>query len=51
MDESNVMGVGNLNTSNIEEAKSLLDEKPNVKAGRLIYEIHLCMSFPGDGLK
>ncbi|MEJ7676321.1 MAG: hypothetical protein WKG06_00255 [Segetibacter sp.] len=35
MDESNIMGVGVLNTTDIEEAKSLLDKDPNVKAGRL----------------
>lgn len=38
MDESNVMGVGILNTMDPEEAKSFLDEDPNVKAGRLVYE-------------
>lgn len=50
MDNSDLMGVGILNTSDLNEAKNILDEDPNVKAGRLVYDVHACMSFPGDTL-
>jgi hypothetical protein len=51
MDESDVMGIAIFSTNNKEEAKSLLDVDRNIKAGRLICEIHVSMGFPGDGLK
>ncbi len=51
MGETDTMGVGILNTADVEEVKMLLNEDPNVKAGRMTYEIHVCMSFPGDALK
>ena len=49
MEEGEVMGVGILNTT-IEKAKFILDEDPNVKAGRLVYTLHTCMGIPGDAL-
>ena len=50
LQEGEVMGVGILNTS-IEKAKEILDEDPNVKAGRLVYSLHSCMGVPGDALR
>ena len=50
MDDSDVMGVGILNTADLNEAKDILNEDPNIKAGRLVYDMHVCMGFPGDTL-
>lgn len=50
MDDNDLMGVGILNTADLDEAKSLLDEDPNIKAGRLVYDVHICIGFPGDTL-
>lgn len=50
MNNSGLMGVGILNTSDLDEAKKILDQDPNIKAGRLTYEAHICISFPGDSL-
>ncbi len=50
IDDTDLMGVGILNTADLDEAKSLLDEDPNIKAGRLVYDVHTCMGFPGDTL-
>ena len=50
MGKAETMCIGVLNTTNLEEAQSILDEDPNVKAGRLNYETHICMGFPGDEL-
>jgi hypothetical protein len=50
MEEGEIMGVGVLNTT-IEKAKAILEEDPNVKAGRLVYSLHKCMGIPGDSLQ
>jgi len=49
-DGSDVLGIGILNTSDLKEAKTILDNDPNVKKGRLIYEMHTCFGLPGDCL-
>ena len=48
-DGSNVAGVGIFN-ANVEEVKKIMDEDPAVQAGVLVYEMHVCRSFPGDNL-
>ena len=48
-DGSNVAGVG-IFTASVEAVKTIMDEDLAVQAGVLIYEMHACRSFPGDGL-
>jgi hypothetical protein len=48
-DGSEVTGIAIFNAS-FEETKKIMDEDPGVKAGVFSYEIHLCMSFPGECL-
>ena len=50
MNNPDLMGVGVLNLSDLEEAKDLLNQDPNVRAGRLVYEVSVCMGLPGDSL-
>lgn len=50
IDDSDLMGIGILNTTDLNEAKDILDEDPNIKSGRLVYDVHICMGFPGDML-
>jgi hypothetical protein len=48
-DESDISGVGIFDATP-DEVKLIMDEDPGVKAGIFSYDIHLCSSFPGDGL-
>jgi hypothetical protein len=48
-DGSELEGIGIFNAS-VEEAKTLMDEDPGVKAGIFVYEIHPCRGFPRDSL-
>jgi len=48
-DESGYCGLGVFSTS-LDEARSLMDEDPGVRAGIFTYEVHPWRSFPGDGL-
>ena len=50
MEDTSVMGIGVLATNELSEARALLDQDPNIRAGRLTYEVFLAMGFPGDGL-
>jgi len=50
MDNTELMGVGVLNIADLDEAHDLLKQDPNIKAGRLVYEVHSCFGFPGDAL-
>ena len=49
-DASDVRGVGIFNVS-VEEVAKLMEEDPGVREGVFVYEIHVCRSFSGDGLK
>ena len=33
-----------------EEARSLMDDDPCVRAGMIVHEVHPCAGFPGDTL-
>jgi hypothetical protein len=48
-DESNIAGLAIFNAS-IDQVKNTMDDDPAVKEGVLIYEVHDCISFPGDYL-
>ena len=48
-DGSDFSGIGVFNAS-LDETRQIMDEDPAVKAGALIYEAHVCRSFPGDSL-
>lgn len=48
-DGTNVAGVGIFNAP-LAEVKKIMDEDPAVKAGILVYEVHVCRGFPGDSL-
>ena len=48
-DGSPMAGVGIFDAT-LEETAQLMDGDPAVKAGVLVYEVHRCRSFPGDGL-
>ena len=50
MADGPVMGIGILRTGDPDEARAWLDQDPNVRAGRLLYEVYQIMSFPGDSL-
>lgn len=50
MNNSDLMGVGVLNISDHDEARQLLEHDPNVKAGRLVYELYNGFGFPGNAL-
>jgi len=48
-DGSDVAGVGIFNAS-VEEVDRLMRDDPAVQEGVLLYDLHLCRSFPGDEL-
>lgn len=48
-DDSDVSGVGIFNASP-EETKKIYNDDPGVKAGIFTFEVHPCISFPGDAL-
>ena len=48
--QAGISGIGILTITDMEEAKEIFDNDPNVKAGRLVYEVLPCMGIPGDGL-
>jgi hypothetical protein len=48
-DESNIAGLAIFNAS-IDQVKNTMDDDPAVKEGVLVYEVHDCISFPGDYL-
>ena len=43
-------GIGILDLTDMEEAKKIVEEDPEVKSGRLTYEIYPWMGLPGDKL-
>lgn len=49
MDGSEFSGVSIFNATPAETAK-IMDEDPGVQAGVFVYELHPCVSFPGDSL-
>lgn len=51
LDDSDLRGIFILNVVSLEEAKTLTEADPAVKAGRLIMEIHPWMSQKGASLK
>lgn len=50
-EKNEVWGFGILNVASAEEAAKIMDGDPAVQAGRIVYEIYPCRSFPGDELK
>ena len=48
-DGSDLCGVG-IFAVGLEEAASIMDADPGVKAKVFVYELHPCRSFPGDAL-
>jgi hypothetical protein len=48
-DESDVAGFG-IFATDPEETKRIMDDDPGVRAGIFTYEVHPCISFPGDAL-
>lgn len=48
-DDSDIAGIGVFNATE-EEVRSIMDDDPGVKAGVFVYEVHPCLSFPGDSL-
>jgi hypothetical protein len=48
-DDTELCGVAIFNTS-VEQARQLMDEDPDVRAGVFSYEVHPVRSFPGDAL-
>jgi len=48
-DGSDVRGLG-IFSVDVEETKRIMDEDPGVRAGIFVYEVHPCLSFPGDAL-
>ena len=47
--DETVAGVGVFNAER-DEVDRLMQDDPAVKAGVLLYELHVCRSFPGDTL-
>jgi hypothetical protein len=48
-DDSDLAGIGVFNAPP-DEVRRIMEEDPGVKAGVFVYDIHPCMSFPGDSL-
>ena len=48
-DGSDLSGIVIFNAP-LEETHRLMEEDPGVKAGVFIYEVHVCLGFPGDRL-
>jgi YCII-related domain len=48
-DTSDIRGFG-IFTVSVDEARTIMDEDPGVKAGVFVYELHPWRSFPGDSL-
>jgi hypothetical protein len=48
-DDTDVCGIG-IFAVDPEEAVSIMDDDPGVRAGVFVYEVHPCRSFPGDAL-
>jgi hypothetical protein len=48
-DGTDVCGIG-IFAVDPQEAVTIMDEDPGVKAGVFVYEVHPCRSFPGDAL-
>jgi len=49
-DDEQLRGESIWASSDKEEVSDLLDGDPAVRAGRLVYEIHIWFGMPGDGL-
>ena len=43
-------GIGIFNLTDMEQVKTLVEEDPAVKSGRLTYELYPWFGIPGDGL-
>jgi uncharacterized protein YciI len=50
-EKNDVLGFGVLEAASAEAAAEIMDGDPAVQAGRIVYEVYACMSFPGDALK
>jgi len=48
-DDTDVAGFG-IFATDPEETKRIMDDDPGVRAGIFTYDVHSCVSFPGDAL-
>jgi hypothetical protein len=48
-DDSERCGIG-LFSTDVETTEQLMADDPGVKSGLFVYEVHRCLSFPGDAL-
>jgi hypothetical protein len=48
-DDSDLAGLG-IFDADPDEVRRIMDDDPGVRAGVFVYEVHPCLSFPGDAL-